>query len=360
MKIINVRSPYTVIVDEAGQSSARLELFIWNNGNSEPTIPTYNLSKKIPSLSQTECDFNISPYARPFISFQYPIIESTPQEEDNNNWCFMRVKSYSVIGKTETLISNLVYICTKGFTNYLGGYNQGVILSPSETLSSYNKSIYYDRSKPYPYVNFFIDYVSAYDNIYIEYTNSIGEQDAIIFLESTDTNKVYNFKIPITTSTSYFNNENTFEILSSELGTLYKSSCKQFCEPVYSPKICSYINSKGGWEFLTFFKAQTRTIDIQSSSASFFPKQLDYSIYDGQTQAFNINGSEKITLHTGYVPESYAQSIKELLLSEKVLLDNVPVKVNTKSIESKTQLKSNNISYEIEFEYAFDLINNVT
>ena len=87
---------------------------------------------------------------------------------------------------------------------------------------------------------------------------------------------------------------------------------------------------------------------------------MNYNPYDGQTQTFNINGSEKITLHTGYVPESYSQSIKELLLSEKVLLDNVPVKVNTKSFESKTKLKANNISYEIEFQYAFDLINNVT
>jgi hypothetical protein len=48
-----------------------------------------------------------------------------------------------------------------------------------------------------------------------------------------------------------------------------------------------------------------------------------------------------------------------LLLSETVLLDDVPVEIKTQSSDIKTSLKDRNINYEMEFEYAFNLINNV-
>lgn len=358
MKVISVRSPYTLIVNETGQSGARLELFIWNKGTTEPTIPTYNLSKKIPSLTQIACNFNISPYCREFINFTYPDQSEGLAEENNESWCFVKAKEYSLVGKTETLISTTTMVAVKGFTNYINGFNQSDT-NDFVPLSSYNKTIYYDRRLLYPYVNFLFDYNGVDEISVFYYSDTYTGTIPYIFLDNSNISGVYNFKIPITNEDINFENGNYFRIISSADYVIYEGSCKLFCEPVYSPKICKFINSKGGWEFLTFFKGQTRTIDVQSSSASFFPKQLNYDASQGQTQTFNTNGNEKITMHTGYVPESYSQSIKELLLSEKVMLDEFPVKVNTKSIESKTQLKSNNISYEIEFEYAFDLINNV-
>jgi hypothetical protein len=66
-------------------------------------------------------------------------------------------------------------------------------------------------------------------------------------------------------------------------------------------------------------------------------------------------------LNTGWVDEYYSDSITELLLSEKVLLvisgRHTPVTVKTQSSDLKTILKDKNINYEIEFEYAFNLIN---
>jgi hypothetical protein len=37
----------------------------------------------------------------------------------------------------------------------------------------------------------------------------------------------------------------------------------------------------------------------------------------------------------------------------------VPVEIKTTATDLKTSLKDRNINYEIEFVYAFDLINNV-
>jgi hypothetical protein len=51
--------------------------------------------------------------------------------------------------------------------------------------------------------------------------------------------------------------------------------------------------------------------------------------------------------------------IQDLLLSETVLLDGKPVEVKTQATTLKTSLQDKNINYEIEFDYAFNLINNV-
>ena len=57
--------------------------------------------------------------------------------------------------------------------------------------------------------------------------------------------------------------------------------------------------------------------------------------------------------------ENYSELITDLMLSETILLDNKPVKIKTQSSELKNSLKDKLINYEIDFEYNYDLINNV-
>ncbi len=52
MKKIFIRSPYFIEVDESGQSNAKIEIFLWNKGFSEPATPNYTLTKNIASATQ--------------------------------------------------------------------------------------------------------------------------------------------------------------------------------------------------------------------------------------------------------------------------------------------------------------------
>ena len=47
--MINIftRSPFIVEIDEAGQLATTVKLYIWNNGASQPTDPTYTLTKPV-------------------------------------------------------------------------------------------------------------------------------------------------------------------------------------------------------------------------------------------------------------------------------------------------------------------------
>jgi hypothetical protein len=47
------------------------------------------------------------------------------------------------------------------------------------------------------------------------------------------------------------------------------------------------------------------------------------------------------------------------MLSEKVLVDEKPAILKTKSIELNKSLNTKQINYSLEFEFAYDLINSI-
>ena len=76
------------------------------------------------------------------------------------------------------------------------------------------------------------------------------------------------------------------------------------------------------------------------------------------------------TLSSGYYPEFANSYFEQLLLSEYVWLtrpqkenpsvdETVPVTVKTSNMKFKTSVNDRLIEYTIDFEEAFDLINNI-
>ena len=77
-------------------------------------------------------------------------------------------------------------------------------------------------------------------------------------------------------------------------------------------------------------------------------------------------GKDRITMNTGYVNDDHNAVIEELLLSEQVwytkITDEelvVPVIPRTKTVTYKTSINDKLVNYTIEFEHAFDKINNI-
>ena len=93
---------------------------------------------------------------------------------------------------------------------------------------------------------------------------------------------------------------------------------------------------------------------------------LSYNTYNPQQSQFQKSGKESITLNTDYIDEAYNDVIKELLMSEQVWITKIQdeelvlgVIPKTSSVQYKTVLNDNLINYTIQFDYAFDKINNV-
>jgi hypothetical protein len=70
-------------------------------------------------------------------------------------------------------------------------------------------------------------------------------------------------------------------------------------------------------------------------------------------------------LISGFIHESENVLYKELLLSDTVYLwdsinkDIIPIRVKTSNLTYKNRLNDKKVQYDIEFDYAFNTINNV-
>ena len=86
----------------------------------------------------------------------------------------------------------------------------------------------------------------------------------------------------------------------------------------------------------------------------------NYSTNEGQMQEFNINGVKRIKVNTGWVEENYKETIEEMLMSEKILVNGYPAKLTTKNVEKYKNINTKQINYELDFTYNYQLINSVS
>jgi hypothetical protein len=134
-----------------------------------------------------------------------------------------------------------------------------------------------------------------------------------------------------------------------------------------------YINKYGVQQDLWFFLKETRNIarsnEGYKSNTITYPNgsSATYNIQNAPNKVFNTQAKQTHTLSSGYYPEFLNQQFEELLLSEYIWLSTfkkgsgviIPVKVKTSTVAFKTSVNDRLIEYTMEFEEAFDYINNI-
>jgi hypothetical protein len=368
MKVVRVRSPFIAEIPSQGSThtGSKIILTIWNAGQSEPTVGQtgyYSLSKTNPSTTQKVTSYNVSNYVREFIENIKPTkIASSPSYEDNNEWVNFKIKRYWYNGTAYTLLDTIDYVGVNGFTTYTQGVNaiQDYFTTGFLSNKAISKNLLTSSSANKSYVNWIGEFLSTYrlEIIYVKLDLSFS-----VTVNITGLSGVKNVKIPMTTNNVNFALGNRLDVNLYDASNVQVSSDSVYVyvndECKYTPVECTFINRYGGWEFLTFFKAQTNSISVKGTDYKLTQTAINYNAAIGQFKTFNTNGKQTVKLNTGWVDENYSELITDLLLSETVLLDGKPVTVKTQSSDFKTNLKDKNINYEIEFEYAFNLINDV-
>lgn len=381
MKIVKVRSPFIIEVNESLQDGSKIELAIWQYGSSAPTSGTgfYSLSKSISSTLNRSTSYNVSNYVKEFIDNIKPLTYSdAPSISGNNEWIFFKVKrySYNATTLTYTLLDTTDYVGVNGFTNYSNGKQiaSTSLLTPlfNNTLLSYYKDGYFDLSGNFingddllmKNLNFIFDKLST-STLTVRFENLTNTSFYSFNLENGNAG-IFNYSIPITniqdTSSTLFIKGCKITVTLTPLSgspVSFVNYAYPIAEYKYDPVECSFVNRYGGWQTLTFFKQQTNSIAVKGTDFKLMPSAINYNTSKGQVKSFNINGTQTIKLNTGFVDQNYSELITDLLLSETVLLDAKPVTVKTQGSDLKTSLKDRLINYEIEFEYAYNLINDV-
>ena len=155
------------------------------------------------------------------------------------------------------------------------------------------------------------------------------------------------------------NTLHSYDRFLNEISEITATNVEETCEPILDPQLVQFINRYGGLDFIWFFKMRTDNISIESKEYKLLQQGIGYDTTIGQNAKYNFNGKQSVKMNTGFVNENYNELIQDLMLSEKVWINSIPAIVKSSGTEFKTQIRNKNINYEIEFEYAFDLINNM-
>ena len=164
---------------------------------------------------------------------------------------------------------------------------------------------------------------------------------------------------------------------STAIGGTYPSTIKRIeCTKYGSGKKIIFINRYGVQQDLWFFLKETKTLARKNegykTNILTYPSTNNpatYSISNAPNKTFNTTAKQTFTLSSGYYPQGANNFFEELLLSEYVWYERtnkvsgadevIPVKVKKSSIQFKTSVNDKLIEYTIDFEEAFDYINNI-
>lgn len=367
MKAVNVRSPFVIQINEPTQLGSKIELFIWYTGQGEPTTPTYTLSKPIPTTAQRLTSYNVSNFVKEYIQNINSNYTGWVAFDSFNNYVLFRVKRYWDNAGVYTLLDNQTYVGVDGFTNYMDGLQT---VSTSRFKLLFDKTIKqnYLKEDTYPtgdmqHLNVLVELLNVGDLIRFQY-NRIDGITYVQTIDISNTIGTYIMKVPISlvkVDGNFVNGCRVDIIFTPNGGSPTTNSFYTYpiCEQKYIPVLCDYVNSYGGWQTITLYKAQTNTLSVKNEDYKLSPNEVNYNPLRGQNRSFNFIGTQVLKANTGWVDENYNELITDLLLSEKVLIDKKPVIVKTQGTELKTKLKNRLINYELEFEYSYNLINDV-
>ena len=380
---INVRSPFYIKASNSSLASATMQLYIYTGvlTTDKPASAQYTITKNEIDTNNYVV-FEISELVRDYLD-----IEFDGEYDSQTVWVESDITMYDAAdgGGSSVGTSNTDYIAFDGYGYFHEGTNpelsRGLLLS-NNTIFRLN-----DSNVRIP--------------VFTEDTNSVSffyqgvEKRTISISSSTNTNAQIDY---VTVSGS--DNTDTYEErVLVDGGTLETSSCltdflnqldiglvdevyiatddsievvkilsTEECK--YEPYKVTFVNKFGALQDLWFFKKSIESTNVTSEQfkASIFDQStLTYKTYKHQQQAFLAQGKDRITMNTGYVNDDHNAVLEELLISEQVWYTEIteteekviPVIPLTKSITYKTSVNDKLANYTVEFEHAFDKINNI-
>ena len=371
---IYVTAPYSALAGSL--TDVTLKVFIWNGARgTRPTLPEYTLFRDV--FAGNDVSFDISPMVQEYLSNSYTGFDvEDVSNVPNNSVVWVQIDFIvNYINKADPpqtindTGSSDIFEASNGYHNFTEGANK-----QWSTGFLNNTTVKYVKDSGSEILSAYIgEFGSTYDDLlYARFSNDGGDDvnfDLTSYLGNTQAEgRILTLPCGITNLTAWLITEGEplnyttyydIKLLNSAYETLDSIRIYPTCESKYTPSVIRYINKYGVWDSIYFFKRSDNNLSttseqyrrsIGTSGASGF----SYSITEDKYKTFNTNGKTRTTLNTNWVAEEYKVAMEELLLSERVMLDGVPVNVVTNSLVLQKSINDKTINYTIEVEEAFD------
>jgi hypothetical protein len=362
MSIILTKSPYIIEVTDPSLEGGKVEIFLYKQGTTISTLPQYTLSKLSPASNVDSVYFDVAPYVNEFLTSKvYTINYGTVDVSTNIElFCNVLIKKYKLVGTTYTLINTDLYSAFKGYIEQKDGIN---IDYGNYLLDQKTYYYHYDSSKTYDTLKagdltVFNSYNAdiGYCNLLYKYTN--------LKTAATVTNTISGGRFSPRWKTiyrvypSYWADGNKLEIIDNDTSVVVATYYfKPLEECKYSPVTLDFINKYGAWQREFLFKNSTDFINTENKSYKNFRIDPSYlNVQESLVTSFNTNGNETIKCNTGFVEEDFKATIKQLLLSDRILINNRPATITTNQIELQKNINNKLINYALDFTFSNPII----
>lgn len=355
--MIKTLSPYYKTITWMSPSSMTLpdkyilELYIWSGDKTNvPIEASYEVENVNPLGRVGDSDVNISNYINDFISNE--LYQSTTTQlipTSSQVWVKSQV-IYYINNVAQTPEFEEVDLALKGYTYGMDGVNgstpsSGVLSSVTEL--KVNKNSFFS-------LPVFLSETLTTDVTVISYPNNT-------------LNKVFSEALTIDSNNSVKSVwVNVFEALNEEYIEISYNGVVECTlliqdEKRYNPLDIFFINKEGQLQSVTFFKDKKDSISVESEDyESSYGQPLDgvHQIVD-----YNQSAKENFSINTGFMSEDNNEIIKQLLIKRTSWIYDgsifTPVRVTDSRKQFKTRQRERLINYTIDFDYAFNSINNI-
>jgi len=353
-------------------TSATLNLYCWTGRFDEkPTQPQYTITKRNPD-SNNVIRFEISELVQDYIEVAFDNDYVGGNIKTTCWWSYTQTKNYSDLEQSRT--DTGYGIATKGYTYFEDGINSS--LTSSKLFS--NNHLYIPENTEYA--------IPVYrgprgvSNVIFYTKDSSGnetEADSQSLAPITgrpDSENSNDYMVYVTSSVQ----ASKIEIVSSNTSvSTYSGQTNSAietiypiftCEPKYTNYKISFLNKFGAIQELYFNKKRTDDLSIKrdnftTSTITSSSSGVSYNQYNPSNIVQDVSTQKSLTLNTGFLKEEFNEVMRQLFQSEDVWITEenrtVPVNIKDSSFNYKTHLNDKLVNYTVQFEYAFDGINNI-
>jgi len=379
MAKINVRSPYFVNLSTTNLTSAEIEIQIYIGGvnTSWQSSPQYKLSS---TAIDEKVNFEIAELIKDYIpaafNGTYPNL-ITATDDYTTVYVDYRITEY-ISSVAQTPVDTLGVRAFYGYGYFEDGANPQLLQGYLQSNTTILKPD--DNALKVPVDNENTNSVAFFYNNQQIYSwtpaSSAKIQDQIAYV-STASADVDDYRERVETSggtfednaciQNFLRNETIYpvdEVIIDGVDGITVLRIQNIQECKYTPYKLTFINKFGAYQDIWFFKNSRLSMSTNEDKyKSNILTNGTYNTYDPQVKLLTKNGNQKLSLNSGYYPESNNEVFRQLFLSEKVWIEyngkTLGVTISNKNISYKNSLTDSLINYTIGVEFAFDTINNI-
>jgi len=386
--IINARSPFFIKVSDTNLQEATLSLYIYE-GAKQTGLPVGADLKYTITKSEIEENnyvvFEIGELVRDYIDVKY--------DGEYDSYCVWVRPVISALNESGVAITSPTitpsvtdqFVAVEGY----GYFEEGINPEPSTGLFQSNLIAYRpeDGSINIPIFAGGTNSLAFYNNGELVRTQTISDNDntnqKIQYIASSGNSDSATYKERVLENGGTFEDSiclqnflNSIDIgafdevwVGTDEGTKIIKVKTLECSK-YEPIRVTFVNKFGSLQDIWFDKKSVESMNTKSQSynASVVDlANLTYNTNAHQMRTLTLMGNESIVMNTGYIDESYNEVIRQLMLSEQIWMTKLtdteelvlPLKAKTQSVQYKTRVNDRLVNYTVEFDMAFDKINNI-